>query len=330
MKERIVFAGNSSIDNVITSDGVFHQGVCGGNCFHASMAASILSDKVAILANIPGNYPESNAEALRKQGIDTACLVRRDKAVAWNELFAYQENGDRIDGIFVDLDHDLDGKVLSRGEIDALIGSSRNDYYTYNDFRLEYPPVKEMLPSGWDIKAIHLAPAPLSSHLGFLSLDIPLKTLDPGKYLIGMPYADVLDLIRRTTVFIPSRKEMKWIFPDLDIVSSVQKLADDTGSSIVCKNGHDGCIVLDSHDGKCYRVGIYPEECIMNLTGAGDSFCGGLCSAMSIGYPLLDAARIATVIASKAIEVVSATDRNRVDSGFVLSAYADVSFEEVR
>lgn len=329
MKDRIVIVGNSSIDNVITSDGVFHQSVCGGNCFHAAMAAGILSDKVSIITNIPNNYPEGNIVALEKHGVDVSCIRRKEKEVFLTELFVYEKNGDRKDGIFVNMTKNIDGQKLSENEVLKMITSDKSDSYTYNDFHVEYAPSIESISPDWNIRSLHLAPTTFSSFLSFLSLDVPIKTVDPGRFLIGMNYEDIIDIIKKTTVFIPSKKEMSYIFPQRDIVSSVVQLVRDSNRSIVCKIGHDGCILMSPNDYKCFHVGIYPEKEIVNLTGAGDSFCGALNAALVKGFSLLDSARIASVVAAKAIETVSAVDRNKIDWTFVSSEFKKVPYKEV-
>lgn len=326
---RIVVLGNSSIDDIVTADGVFHQNVCGGNCFHASMAAGIMSDKVAILANVPENFPRENIDKLRRHGIDTSLLKVQSKAVEYQELFVYQENGDRIDGLFLNLDSSLDGKRISPQKRDELLAASRTDVYSYKDFRNEFPPDPGSIPQDWNVLAMHIAPTALAVHEKALSMDVPIKTLDPGRYLVGMPYGDVVDLVSRSTVFAPSRKEMRYIFPEGDIVSSTMRLGLDAGTNVVCKNGRDGCMVFEYETRACYIVGTYPERFVANLTGAGDSFCGALNASLAEGHALIDAVRIATVVAAKAIEVVSATDRAAVNRDFVLSEFDKVGFKEV-
>ena len=330
MINKSIFAGNSSIDNVITSDGVFHQNTCGGNCFHAAMAARILSEenRVAILSSVPENFPESIITSLNEHGIDTSLITHESEKVEWNELFVYGADGERRDGIFISLRSDLDGKVLSADEKKRLL-SQKYDDYTYADFRRDHVPDISLIPAEWNVISLHLAPSTLSAHKAFLEKRYPLVTLDPGRYLVGMKYDDVIDIIRMTYVFIPSKKEMKFIFDDDNLERSVRKLASDAGTNIICKNGKSGCIVFDSRKKKLYEVGIYPEEKIVNLTGAGDSFCGALNAAIVCGYELLEAARIATVVAAKAIETVSAIDRDKITKETAVSLSEAVPCKEV-
>lgn len=329
MPERLLIVGNSSIDNIVMSDGLFHQNACGGNCFHASMAAGILVDNVAVLANVPSNFPISYKAKLDSHGIDTSLLRFTDRKVDWSELFIYKEAGDRDDGMFISVLEDIDGTYLTDRKIEQLKNSCRPDIYSYRNFREEFPPDIAVIPADWNIVSLHLAPTALAVHKRALLMDVPIKTLDPGRYLVGMPYSEVQELVSLATVFAPSRKEMRFIFPELDLVDAVARIGLDCDVDVVCKNGGDGCIVYLKTTRQCFRVGTFPSH-VVDYTGAGDSFCGALNAALSIGGSLLDAVRQATVVAAKAIETVSSVERNKIDKSFVYSHYSEVDFEEVR
>ncbi len=198
MKDRnILVIGNSSIDNVLKADNIFHQSISGGNSFHASMAAGIISKNVAILTNVPANYPKTYLNQLRKHGIDISFLSIKNINVEWEELFVYQENGDRSDGMYINLQTDMDGKELTENQVKALLESARSDVYSYQDFRQEHVPDIESIPNNWDITSVHLAPTSLSVHEKVLSMDIPIKTLDPGRYLLELDYDEIKALVSK-------------------------------------------------------------------------------------------------------------------------------------
>lgn len=328
-KKCLLIIGNSSIDNVLTKDKIFHQSISGGNSLHASMAAKIISENVSVLTNVPANFPKKYIDKLIEHGIDTSLINRVDKKIDWQELFLYDENGDRIDNLFINLDENLDGVKLNDNQVKKLIKDSKIDVYSYNNFREDNAPNICLIPKDWKIESVHLAPTDFYVHKYVLSMDIPIKTLDPGKYLINLNYEEVKDLVSKTTVFAPSKKEMMYIFPNQDVILSTIKLGKDCNTNIVCKNGNKGCYVYSSEKDCCYEIGTYPEKEVLNLTGAGDSFCGALNAALTSGYTLLDSVKMATVVASKAIETISATDRNKIDLEFVKTEYLKVLHRKV-
>lgn len=325
----IVIMGNCSIDNIIKADGTYHQHVCGGNSFHAAMAAGIIADNVSILVNVPENFPQRFIDDLNQHGIDTSLIKRREKSVIWEELFIYRANGDREDGLFVNIKENLEGCCVSKEKLLSLSVPSSEKIYCYDDFRADYYPDIDTIPKEWKVQSLHIAPQLLAVHKKAISTTIPIKTLDPGHYLKDLSYSEILDIVSDCTVFAPSKKELRYIFPTTDIVESVIKLGADSNTNIVCKNGKNGAVVFDAADKRCYEVGIFPEEKVENLTGAGDSFCGALNASLASGFSILQSVRMATVVAAKAIEVVSATDRNTINLDFVLEKSEEVKFKEV-
>lgn len=328
-KERVVVVGNSSIDSILTKESIFYKNVCGGNCFHASMAASVITDNVAIVTNIPYNYPEENIAKLKTNGIDTSLIKRRKESVECEELFIYKENGDRTDGLFINPHNYVNEKRLNREEIEALVNLASNDSYSYKDFRLQYEPCIDSFPSEWKIASVHIAPTTLVYSLKILNMDIPIITLDPGKYIQSMEYEKIKDMVKKSTVFCPSKKEMEWIFSKYTISESVLKLGKDTNTNIVCKNGGDGCLVYLREKKKVFKLSSFPTTKIKNLTGAGDSFCGALNASLYKGYSVLDSVCMATIVASSAIESISALDRNKIDISYILKNYKKIKIEEV-
>lgn len=323
MIEKNLIVGNSSIDNVIFPDGTFYRGICGGNGFHSSMAASILSKDVALLSTVPSNFPLKYLKKLSASGIDISGVAICDKSVECEELFVYESNGDRQDGIFICkgmLDELPD--MLSHIAVKKLCSCDAKGY-SFKDFHNEFKPNARTIPAEWDIRSVHLAPTALDVCISFLDMKIETKTLDPGKYLIGMQYERVVELVSKTTVFAPSQKEMSYIFPGLSLFESVARLGIDGRTSVVCKNGGNGSVVYDAFDGCVYSVGVFPSASV-DFTGAGDSFCGALSVCLSNGFSIIDSVRKATVVASKAIETVSAVERNKIGQEFVEKHYMDV------
>lgn len=318
-----LIVGNSSVDNVIFPDGTLCRSVCGGNGFHASMAASILSNDVALLSTVPSNFPFEYLTKLSAIGIDISRVVICNKPVECEELFVYESNGDRLDGIFIrkEILDDLPG-MLSPIAVKKLC-SYDAEGYSFKNFHDEFKPDAKTIPAEWGIRSVHLAPTALDVCISFLDMKIDTKILDPGKYLMGMKYGDVVELVSKATVFAPSQKEMSYIFPGLSLFESVARLGIDGRTNIVCKNGGNGSIVYDAFDGCVYSVGVFPSTPI-DFTGAGDSFCGALSICISNGFSIIDSVRMATVVAAKAIETVSAVERNRIDQEFVERNYRDV------
>lgn len=329
MKKNLV-VGNSSIDNIVASDGTFYQHVCGGNAFQASVSASCFSQEVAILTVVPENFPLKYLAFLQKKGIDITGVKKIKGDLLKEELFIYQKNGDRIDNIFIQFDKDWHLEKLDSKAIDSLIFLAEENLGedSYKVFRDTYRPSIGLLPSEWEYASIHIAPTKIESVLEALSLSSNVKTLDPGGYIKTMGYDEVLDVVKATDVFIPSKKEMQWIFGDLPLFEAFGKLTKDSSTSIVCKNGKEGCLVYDHSTRVKYSVGTYPAE-VKDFTGAGDFFCGALSVCYANGLTLLDAAKAGTIAAAKAIENVSIINRGTTGGQKIVSLVPQIASTEL-
>lgn len=328
MEQRILIIGDSSLDNIVTSDRLFYQHMGGGNCLHAAMGASRLSKNVVALCSVPSNFPSGILDELRKQGIDTSLIKVEEVKVDAEEFFFYSIGGDRKDGLFLDLHENWNGRQLSIAEIDYLKTAAQGEGYSYESFRETYPPDLLRVPNCWNVVSCHIAPTDPMVCRAALGMDIPIKTLDPGKYLRDMRYDEVVNLVSLATVFCPSKKELGWILPISNLAQAVARLGKDCHTNVICKNGTDGCVLYDKTDGSLLHIGTYPSK-VADPTGAGDSFCGGLNAALAAGDDFATAARKATVVAAKAIERPGTENRSQIDDYFVRRNYGKVLVEEV-
>lgn len=326
MIDKILVVGNSTVDDVITADGHFYKSICGGNSIHASMAASRIADNVALLTVVPRNFPKKYLNDLKRQNIDTSAVKVADRDVLLEELFIYEKNGDRRDGLYLNPEDVPSEEFLTREQIEEYASTHEPGGYSFGDLHRDYKPDLDDIDSNWNVISVHLAPTDLSVHKRFaLREDIKIKTLDPGRYLIGMDYSEVMDLISKMSVFLPSKKEMGYIFPGMDLRKATIKLGKESKTDVVCKNGPEGCFVYDHNVEKLYKVGVF-QSCPVDPTGAGDSFCGAMNACLCNGYSLLDSVRMASVVAAKAIETISATERSRINSSFVYENYKLVKY----
>ncbi len=329
MVVNLVTVGNSSIDNIITPSRTFYPHVCGGNCFHSGIAASILNENVALLTCVPSNFPSKYLELFGEAGVETSSIKVVDVEVNYEELFIYEENGDRIDNLFLDKDFEFRTTNLTDEDVAFIKTNVIENQYTYSNFRSEFAVDSESLDASWDVKSVHLAPTNFESHYSFLKKGFSLITLDPGAYLKKLKYDEVIDILNMVSVFMPSKKELSWIYPDLELYEAMKKLIRDCGVSVVCKNGQDGSLVYDAETKDLYKVGIFPTH-RNDLTGAGDSFCGSFNAAYySESNSLINSVRIATVVAGKAIETVSAEKRKVISKKFALENYSAVPYIKI-
>lgn len=87
-----------------------------------------------------------------------------------------------------------------------------------------------------------------------------------------------------------------------EVVDQLGSLADGPSAAVVTL-GSDGALVVDGLDSGGPSVELVPalEVEVVDTTGAGDAFCGGLADALCMGADLVEAARWASRVAAVAV-----------------------------
>jgi fructoselysine-6-P-deglycase FrlB-like protein len=110
--------------------------------------------------------------------------------------------------------------------------------------------------------------------------------------------AEVLALARQVDVFLPSREEVAGIVGYDDPESACRELLEEGVLAVVVKCGRAGAVV--GTPGRVSSIAA-PEVDVADVTGAGDSFCGGLAAGLALGEELVVAARRGAATAGAAL-----------------------------
>ena len=239
----LLVVGSVAIDNVVTPD-ARRDGMLGGSATHFSYSASFFTG-VRLVGVVGSDWPEEHTALLNGRGIDTSGLhvVEGGKTFTWTGRYEPNMN-DR---------HTLDVQLNVFGEFDPVLPESyRSAKYVF-------------LANG--------VPA------------VQMKVLDqvPGRRLA---VADTMDLWINT-----ARDDLDRLLTQLDglvINDSEAKLLTGTDNLVraghmvrqmgpkfvVMKKGEHGAMFFGEHE--TYVLPAYPTEHVVDPTGAGDSFAGGM------------------------------------------------------
>jgi sugar/nucleoside kinase (ribokinase family) len=295
----LIVTGSIGIDNVITPT-ARATGVLGGSCVYFAAAASFFTP-VRIVAAVGEDFPDEHLSVFKHFGIDTAGLERRIGARTFRWTGEYKPNMNDRDTLDVQLN------VLG----EAL------------------PPVP---PQFCDSRFVFLANTHPANQM---------KLLDsfPGRQLV---VADTMDLwiniarpeldalLKRLDGIVLNDSEAKLLTCENNMVVASRKIAAMGPRFVVIKKGEHGCL-LNHTDG----VGVmhaYPAANVVDPTGAGDSFAGGLMGYLaSCGRIDLQAIKrglaFGTIVASFTIEEFSLgrlMGLTRRDIDQRLDEYADI------
>ncbi|MDX1416816.1 MAG: carbohydrate kinase family protein, partial [Candidatus Promineifilaceae bacterium] len=171
-------------------------------------------------------------------------------------------------------------------------------------------------PSDWpealqDITAAHLAPLPLATHLHvpaqIRGQGIKLITVDPGeRYMVPERLSYIAGLLPQIDVFLPSDMEVRSLYGnDINLWQAAKSLNSLGAPVVVIKIGSRGVLIYDGAGNNRYHLLPFHghnDNRVIDVTGAGDAFCGGFLVGLAQTADLLFAANMGLVSASLVIE----------------------------
>jgi sugar/nucleoside kinase (ribokinase family) len=303
-----VTGGGIRADYLITRDGQAHNNNIGGNAIYAACGAAIWSDSVSVWGRIGDNYPKIWTGKLADYGINGSGLKRLNNDQDHRTFYAYQADGTRED-----TQPEKHYARIGQPMPEALV-SYRDSTPAQDDPEVFEPLAlrKEDWPSIFQgIAAVHLAPLPLRTHLEVVpflrEIGVGQITVDPGeRYMrpqLGPYLRRFLPLV---DVFLPSAQEIVSLFgPNIDLLSAAKTLGEWGAKLIVIKHGSRGVLLYKEGWPDLVRLDAFHakgDEHIVDVTGAGDSFCGGFMVGLAMKKGLEHAARLGLASASFTVE----------------------------
>ncbi len=276
-----VTGGGLRIDYLITRDGQAMNGLLGGNAIYSAVGARLWTENVFPWARRGENYPKEWMTILEQVGISTNGLVPVDGAQDHRTFYTYTSEGQRVDT----------EPERHYAKINHPLPSALKDYdhsTPGQDDPDSYEPLA-IRPGDWpkdlvNVRAVHLAPLPLSSHLSLpdeiRGIGVNLITVDPGeRYMIPERKNHLKRLLPKIDVFLPSLQELRSLFgAEINLSNACGILGDWGAKTVIVKLGARG---IAAYQRDSVQIDYFPafhkpkELAVVDVTGAGDAFCGG-------------------------------------------------------
>jgi sugar/nucleoside kinase (ribokinase family)/fructoselysine-6-P-deglycase FrlB-like protein len=275
----VIAIGNLTIDDVVRSNGDTTMASLGGNVIYAATAARVWGVSVGLVARVGTDFPADALDRLRDAGLD-------------------------IGGV-----RPIDGPTVRNWVIYEQDGRRTWVYRTPPERRFEVAPVAEDIPAGWltsDLgkpPVVHVAAMPfdaaarLVEHLRAEGRRATV-TLDTHEAW-GAGREEVVALARLVDVFLPSHEELAAALGYDDPERACCELLAEGVATVVVKCGAEGAIIGRPGAGLT-RIPA-PVVDLVDATGAGDAFCGGLAAGLALGSDLVAAARMGSATAGAAL-----------------------------
>jgi len=110
----------------------------------------------------------------------------------------------------------------------------------------------------------------------------------------------VAETLKETDIFIPSYEEASYLAEKTDIREIVRVFSDFPIKLFGIKLGSDGCILTDFKEE--VRLSVYPNLSVIDTTGAGDCFAGGILCGYLHGWSLRKIGCFASAVSAYGIQ----------------------------
>lgn len=293
-----------TVDNVITAEGERMVGICGGNALYSAAGMRVWDDRVGIVGKVGEDYPADCLNALAAFGVDVAGLRLLPGPHALRVAFAYRPDGSRT-------------RTVPVGLLAKVPAAERHHFRdtTFDDnVYLSFSPEVDDIPAGWISNACgtHLPALRFATHR---TLTQHVREVNPrGVLTIDSPWYEGSDVpgddlevvMARASAVMPSEQDLAIVWPGLAPLDGARAMRARGARIAVVKLGSAGCIVVDQ-SGRAAQIPAFPARAV-ELTGAGDAFCGGFLAGLAKTGDPIRAACYGTVSASFVVETKSALD----------------------
>lgn len=302
-----VTGGGLRIDYTITHDGKANIRQPGGNCVYVAVGVRLWDASVGIWARKGENYKNEWLEALPPAGIHTEGLVTIPGSHDHRTFFAYTQDGRRDDlnpaAHFTRIGQPLPSDLADY--VDSTPGQDNpNEYETLGIRPDDWPKAYD------GVTAVHLAGHGLRSQLTIPPMlrekGVQQITIDPGeRYMVPERSDYIRQIIQQADAFLPSEMEIRSLFgEETGYLDAAQSLCAWGAKLVIVKMGAEGVLVVEEN-GRYTHLPSYHQlndPRVIDVTGAGDAFCGGFMVGLAHTQDPIQAAQMGLATASIIVE----------------------------
>jgi sugar/nucleoside kinase (ribokinase family) len=271
----LVCLGNLVVDDVVFLDGTTRMGEPGGAMLYAALGATLWETGVAVVAPLGDDYPARALHALEHRGVDLTGLraLERPGLRVW---LLYETAARRI--------------VPRLGAANHVEAS---------------PAPGDVADRFTDARAFHLSPAPLACQQPLLEGLAPragaLLSLDPHDPVREDNLERWREALALLDIFFVSEEELQLDGVAADPRGALARLAGGRLRYTLLKRGAAGGLLYDARTQETRSWEARATQ-VVDPTGAGDAFAGGVLAGLLAGEDVAGALERGVVSASFALE----------------------------
>ncbi len=244
----ILVVGSIGLDNIKTPFGEV-KNLLGGSAVHFSVAASIVGE-VRLVGVVGKDFNESYIKYLEKRHIDLEGLeIKEGKTFHWEGYYEY------------DMNH---------------AHTVKTELNVFQHFK---PKIPERYKNSEYVFLANIDP--------FLQLEVlrqikspKLIVADTMNYWIESKREMLLEVIKKIDIMLLNDSEARELMRTPNLVKAAKKIMSLGPKTVIIKKGEHGAIMFNSNN-SIFIAPAFPLEDLIDPTGAGDSFAGGMISFLS-------------------------------------------------
>lgn len=245
MAMSVLIVGSTALDSIKTPNAE-NPRLLGGSASHAAVAASFFAP-VRLVGIVGEDFPRKYENLYRRHKIDLTGLQRAaGKTFHWS------------------------------GEYELNMNNRQTLVTELGVFETFTPSLPEAYRQSPFVLLANIAPS-LQHHVLDQVRRPKLIVADTMDLWLNIALPDLLRLLKRVDVFVLNDSEARQLAEEHNLLVALKKIHRLGPRCVIIKKGEHGCIL--SSPGGLFLCPAYPLGCVVDPTGAGDSFVGGF-----IGY----------------------------------------------
>ena len=287
MKNKILITGTVAFDDIETPFGSSGK-VIGGAGTYIALASSLFTKNLAIVSIIGEDFPEKEIKFLNSRGGNTKKIeiIKGGKTFYWKGK--YHEN--------------MKGRDTLSTELNVL--------EKFN------PIINSEFSSSEIILLGNLHPLVQNTVINQCSNPNRFIILDTMNFWMDNALNELKDVVEKVDLIIINDEEAQQLTNESNIFNAGNKILKMGPKKVIIKKGEHGSIYLDSFHK--YILPAFPVDSLVDPTGAGDSYAGGIAGFLStkheIGFNDIKEAMIfGTLTASFCVENFGVEGLRNVD-----------------
>lgn len=276
MNNKLLITGTVAFDEIETPCGSSGK-IIGGAGTYIGVASSLLTNNLAIVSIIGEDFPEKEIKFFRERGINTEMI---EKVIGGKTFFwkgKYHENMINRDTITTELN------VLDK----------------FN------PVLNKEFSSSEIILLGNLHPTVQNTVIDQSTNPNRFIIMDTMNFWMDNTLNELLLVVKKVDLIIINDEEAQQLTSEKNIFNAGEKILKMGPQKVIIKKGENGSVYLDSQNK--YILPAFPVVNLVDPTGAGDSYAGGIAGFLATKNELTfkeikEAMIYGTIIASFCVE----------------------------